>query len=122
MSKIKKLKKKHRVLRWLKKLLGIQSPTEPRNWPYDIDEVHELVDIDAERARALQAASRKVGSITLGVEVKRCDKCNRTEVVRCKDCTSYGDAGWCRNCNLWRDPDDFCSRGKRKETATQAEE
>lgn len=44
---------------------------------------------------------------------KDCLACERVEVVRCKDCTSYGEGGWCRNCNLWRDPDDFCSQGKR---------
>lgn len=42
----------------------------------------------------------------------------KREVVRCKDCTSYGEAGRCRDCNLWRDPDDFCSRGKKKEAET----
>ena len=44
------------------------------------------------------------------------------EVVRCKDCKSYDDAGFCW---LWDyepgmspntvDPDDFCSYGERRE-------
>lgn len=68
----------------------------------------------------LKAAARAfkgetlLSRLTVGLEIKRCDECNRAEVVRCKDCMSYGDAGRCRNCNLWRNPDDFCSRGRRK--------
>lgn len=57
----------------------------------------------------------KVGSINLGLEVKRCAECDRVEVVRCKDCKSYSDGGKCRKCNLWRDAEDFCSRGEKKE-------
>ena len=39
--KIKPLRKKHRFLRWLKKLLGIQSPSGMRELG-DIDEMHML--------------------------------------------------------------------------------
>ena len=70
---------------------------------------------DRLKAAARSFKGQPVSTLTVGLEIKRCDECNRTEVVRCKDCTSYGDAGRCRNCNLWRDPDDFCSRGRRKE-------
>ena len=48
MAKIKPLRKKHRFIRWLKKLLGIKSPSE--EWlrgAKDIDELHsEKVDGD----------------------------------------------------------------------------
>lgn len=40
--KIKPLRKKHRFLRWLKKLLGIQSPSGMRELG-DIDEMHKFL-------------------------------------------------------------------------------
>lgn len=43
MAQIKPLRKKHRFTRWLKKLLGIKSPSE--EWlrgAKNIDEVHEM--------------------------------------------------------------------------------
>lgn len=48
------------------------------------------------------------------------DKANFVEVVRCKDCkhlNPMGSGGYrkCLRDNLWKDTDDFCSRGERKE-------
>ena len=41
MKKIKPIAKKHRFLRWIKRLLGIQSPSGLRPWPEQgIDEMH----------------------------------------------------------------------------------
>lgn len=43
MRKIKPIAKKHRFLRWIKRLLGVKSPSE--EWlrgPKNIDEMHEL--------------------------------------------------------------------------------
>lgn len=46
MNKIKKIKpiaKKRRFLRWIKRLLGIQSPSGPRSWAelgIELDEMH----------------------------------------------------------------------------------
>lgn len=42
------------------------------------------------------------------------------EVVRCKDCTHLnpmGSGGYrkCLRDNLWKDTEDFCSRGERRE-------
>ena len=48
--KIKPLRKKHRFLQWLKKLLWIESPSMPK----DIDEMHELkcnIDIPGTSAK-----------------------------------------------------------------------
>jgi DNA-binding IscR family transcriptional regulator len=69
---------------------------------------------DAARAFAGKPAS----SITLGLEVKRCSECELAKIVRCKDCKSYSDGGKCRKCNLWRNAEDFCSRGEKKEAET----
>lgn len=47
MKKIKPIAKKHRFTRWLKRLLGIQSPSAMMRGFRDIDEMHELkADID----------------------------------------------------------------------------
>jgi hypothetical protein len=48
------------------------------------------------------------------------DKANFVEVVRCKDCkhlNPMGSGGYrkCLRDNLWKDTDDFCSRGERSE-------
>lgn len=36
------------------------------------------------------------------------------EVVRCKDCTSYGGTGWCCEHDTCMEEDDFCSYGERR--------
>lgn len=100
MKKIKPIAKKHRFLRWIKKLLGIQSPSMAI---CGIDEMHELTDKEIERA-ILQASSKKVGRITLGVGVKRCDKCDRGDCTSCDYKREFERLMALPNCN------DCCER------------
>ena len=37
------------------------------------------------------------------------------EVVRCKDCVSYGGTGWCCEHDTCMEENDFCSYGERRE-------
>ncbi len=60
-------------------------------------------------------AGKPTCGITIGLEVKRCDECEFTAIVHCKDCLFHGHAGTCRLCDRWRDRDDFCSLGLKKE-------
>jgi hypothetical protein len=59
--------------------------------------------------------------LKIGVTFTPCEKCDRVEVVRCKDCKWFGrDMGYGKHdCKKYEMPyclaDDFCSYGERRE-------
>lgn len=56
------------------------------------------------------------GSLTIGVRAVPCNKCERVEVVRCKDCAvPHNRWTGCPKMNgTIMPPDGFCSFGERK--------
>lgn len=89
MKKIKPIAKRNRFRRWLRELFG-RRPRPSELFRADIgqafDEMHE--HLDPTIADALNSGKTKKGGITLGVEVKRCDKCDRGD---CENCFYKGE-------------------------------
>jgi hypothetical protein len=82
----------------------------------DIPLAQRLTDANAllaevVKAQALEPDKAIAKIITLITEAERVDA---VEVVRCKDCVSYGGNGWCFEHDTCMEENDFCSYGERR--------
>ena len=73
----------------------------------------------AEDVDALSADEKLVLSVnkTICAAIKALPSADVVEVVRCKDCKYYRECG-CQRAFVYPEPDDFCSRGERKDDKT----
>lgn len=80
---------------------------------------HKTTILDRFKCAVQAFKDKPVSTLHMGVEVKRCDECDRVAVVRCGECGYYRVSkegyGYCMGLPtepaVGRDPLDYCSKG-----------
>lgn len=86
---------------------------------------HKTTILDRFRRAAEAFRGKPYSSLELGLNIKRCDQCEKEYTVHCAECLYYHGSetepfvGYCHGHRFGdpivsRDPWDFCSRGCRK--------
>lgn len=91
-----------------------------------MQEIHKTTLLDRCR-RAYEAFRGKpISSLHMGIDIKRCDQCERAEVIHCAECVHYRKsetaALYCERLYstmgvspaILREPYDYCSKAVRK--------
>ena len=85
---------------------------------------HKTTLLDRFRRAAEAFRGKPYSSLEFGLNIKRCDQCEKEDVIHCAECTYYRGTekdpflgycmGVCNQPSVVRDPWDFCSRGRKK--------